>query len=111
METAFPAIQLYAVLALAATLASVVATHLRSSNHMGQHASWLAIVTCGLLVIAWMQLIIVGALAAWREEQVVWSHLTVHLLIIGAMLPIVCMTVCLSWISGAKNSVQQWGTH
>ena len=97
--------QLYAALALAATLASLVATHLRSSNYMGQFATPLAVGTCGLLVLAWAQLLIAGA-SAWRD---VWSHLTAHLLIIGVMLPIVCVTVCLSWIAGAKDALQQWG--
>lgn len=106
METAFPAIQFYAALALAATLASLVATHLRSSNYMGQYATLLATGTCGMLVLAWVQLIVASA-SAWRD---VWSHLTAHLLIIGVMLPIVCTTVILSWISGAKDSAQQWGT-
>ena len=46
-------------LALAATLASLVATHLRS-NYMGQHAASLAMGTCGLLVLAWVQLLIAG---------------------------------------------------
>lgn len=51
METLFPAIQLYVVLALAATLAAVVATHLRSPDYMGQKpSSWLAIGTCVLLI-------------------------------------------------------------
>lgn len=42
MEIPFPAIHLYVVLALAATLASAVATHLRSPDHMGHQkpASW-----------------------------------------------------------------------
>lgn len=104
METAFPAMQFYVALALAATLASLVATHLRSSNYMGPHAASLALGTCGLLVLAWVQLLIAGA-SALRD---VWSHLTAHLLIIGAMLPIVCMTVYLSWMAGTKDSVQQW---
>ena len=102
METTLPAIHLYAVLALAATLASLVATHLRSSNYMGRHATSLAIATCVLLVLAWVQLLVVGA-SAWRDEGVL-SHLTAHLLIIGFMLPIVCTTIYLSWVSGAKCS-------
>ena len=110
MEIPFPAIHLYVVLALAATLASVVATHLRSPDHMGHQkpAMWLAIGTCILLVVAWGHLIIVLVLArpAWEEDQVVWSHLTTHLIIIAAMLPIVCVAVIHSWMSGVKNSVQ-----
>ena len=108
METPFPAIQLYAVLALAATLASVVATHLRSLNYVGQkHASWLAIGTCVLLIVAWGQLIIalsVGAWAAWCKNQVVWSHLTTQLLVIAAMLPIVCVTILRSWKLSVENT-------
>lgn len=110
METPFPAIQLYVVLALAATLASVVATHLRSPDYMGQKpSSWLAIGTCVLLIVAWGHLIIVlfvFAWARWCEDQVVWSHLTTHLMVIAAMLPIVCVTVIRSWMSGVKNSMQ-----
>lgn len=108
METPFPAIHLYAVLALAATLASVVATHLRSLDYMGQkYALWLAIVTCSLLVVAWGQLIVVlsvGAWAAWRESPIAWLHLTTQLLVIAAMLPIVCVTVIRSLKLGLENT-------
>ena len=110
MEIPFPAIQLYVVLALAATLASVVATHLRSPDYMGpKWARRMAIATCVLLVVAWMHLLttlFIFAWRVWREDQVAWSHLTTHFAIIALMLPIVCATVGNSWRSGVKNSVQ-----
>ena len=108
MEIPFPAIHLYVVLALAATLASVVATHLRSPNHMSaKSASWMAVATCVLLVVAWGHLLIVLTIFAWRaryEDQVVWPHLVTHVSIIALMLPIVCATVANSWKTGVKNS-------
>lgn len=113
MEIPFPAIHLYVALALAATLASVVATHLRSPQHMDKKPTlWLAIGTCVLLILAWGHLITVlfGLVqSAWRADPLVchsrW-HLTTHLLVIAAMLPVVCVTVIRSWIAGVKDSVQ-----
>ncbi len=110
METSFPAIHLYAVLALAATLASLVATHLRSPSYLDpKSASRMAIWTCVLLVVAWGHLIttlFISAWVAWSADRAVWSHLTVHLLVIAVMLPIVCVTVVRSWMFGIKSSVQ-----
>ena len=107
----FPDIQLYVALALAATLASVVATHLRAfDRHTGRRATtWLAIGTCILLCTAWGQLI--ASLArtageAWRGEQAILWDVVVHLLVIAAMLPIVCATVMQSWASGVKDAAQ-----
>ena len=104
----FPDIQLYVVLALAATLASVVATHLRSFDGDGgkRKAFWLALGTCLLLGAAWVHLL--AALAclafdAWQLKKVIAWDLVVHLLVIAAMLPIVCATVIQSWISGATE--------
>ncbi len=103
----FPDIQLYVVLALAATLASVVATHLRSLNeYTGKRkTSWLAIGTCILLIGAWAHLMVALAFKAWQVGEVVWD-LLVHLLVIAAMLPIVCATVIHSWTSGVKAAGQ-----
>lgn len=107
MAIPFPAIHFYVVLALAATLASVVATHLRSPHPVSQKpGSWLAFWTCVLLVVAWGHLIIVLARAAWPEDQAVRYHLTAHLSAIMLMLPIVCVTVVRSWMSSVKNSVR-----
>ena len=112
--SSFPDIQLYVVLALAATLASVVATHLRSlDRYTGRRStSWLAIMTCILLVAAWLHLIAAlafAALKAWQAEQVILWHLVSHLLVIVAMLPIVCVTVMQSWTAGVKNATQVQG--
>ena len=103
----FPDIQLYVVLALAATLASVVATHLRSlDEYTGKgKTSWLAIGTCILLIGAWAHLMAALACKAWQAGEIVW-HLVVHLLVIAAMLPIVCATVIRSWTSGVKAAGQ-----
>ena len=110
----FPDIQLYVVLALAATLASVVATHLRSLDRYSgrKSTSWLAIITCILLAAAWLHLIAALAWTAyegWQAQQVIPWQLAFHLLIIAAMLPIVCVTVMQSWTSGVKNATQVQG--
>ena len=110
MEIPFPAIHLYVVLALAATLASLVATHLRAPNYLDpKWASRLAIWTCVLLVVAWGHLItalFMSTWDAWFADRAVWSHLAVHLSVVAIMLPIVCVTVVRSWTSSIKNSVQ-----
>ena len=101
----FPEIQLYVALALAATLASVVATHLRS--YTGKRKTrWLASGTCILLGAAWLHLLATLACKAWQAEQVVLWQLVVHSLVIVGMLPIVCTTVMQSWTSGAKTAAQ-----
>lgn len=110
MEIPFPAIHLYAALALAATLASLVASDLRSSEMWGPRMRQLmAFGTCALLLFAWGHLlsrVLAAAREVWVDNHVVARHLATHLLILAAMLPIVCATILGSWKSGAKKSVQ-----
>lgn len=108
MEIPFPAIHLYVVVALAATLASLVSADLRSPGMWGRKMSVLmASGTLALLFLAWGHLILVLLFAGdVREDPVAARHLEAHSLIIATMLPFVCATVFGSWRSGVKKSVQ-----
>ena len=104
----YPPVHLYAVLALAATLASIVAGQMREPETAmtPRGTFWLAFVTCGLLLAAWGHPIFVLALLAWQMQDVEALHLLTHMVVIAVMLPVVCVTVVHAWERAVKRSVQ-----
>lgn len=113
MEAQFAEVpmHLYAALALAATLASLIASNLREPEMWGTVMRLLMTFgTCLLLLSAWghLSFVLISARDAAREDDVA-GHLNAHLLIVAAMLPLACTTILRSWRSGVKKSVQLQG--